>query len=347
MMPQIRYPSSVPYSVVEVDVDSYIDAVFDSLQSSFFLLPRGPGFVAYREFQRAYEALKRHTAAFGVFEPETVMEALREEALAFVVLRTMLGFTPPELAHTASRTSGIAVSQNFARTLDRQVRTASDAIESLAPQSRTRVDAMVAVACRLLKEGVGDVPEDMIHRLDKVDTRSGLAGLKYLAADGVPYAVLLYERFLGRPFASHRDAVSGIVGNVMEDAVEAQLRKAGISFRRTKRAGRIKGFDQAPDFTIPDELNPQIVIEAKITEDDGTARDKVTRIQHLAEISDRRRSEGQPGFKVIACIEGRGFAVRRAEMGKLLAATRGKVFTLRTLDYLVEHTELERYRSID
>ena len=31
----------------------------------------------------------------------------------------------------------------------------------------------------------------------------------------------------------------------------------------------ITGFDQAPDFIIPDELNPVALIEAKLTEDDG------------------------------------------------------------------------------
>ena len=60
---------------------------------------------------------------------------------------------------------------------------------------------------------------------------------------------------------------------------------AGIGFRKTKRAERVTGFDQAPDFIVPDEFNPQIVIEAKITEDDGTARDKVTRVQHLGSLS--------------------------------------------------------------
>ena len=61
--------------------------------------------------------------------------------------------------------------------------------------------------------------------------------------------------------------------------------EAGISFRKTKRAERLTGFDQAPDFIVPDEFNPNIVIEAKITEDDGTARDKVTRVQHLGTLS--------------------------------------------------------------
>lgn len=40
-------------------------------------------------------------------------------------------------------------------------------------------------------------------------------------------------------------------------------------------------------------------------------------------------------MKVIACPGGRGFAVRREDMRKLLLATRGKVLTLKTLDSLV------------
>ena len=108
---------------------------------------------------------------------------------------------------------------------------------------------------------------------------------------------------------------------------------------------RIEGFDQAPDFIIPDEWNPQIVIEAKITEDDGTARDKVTRIQHLAEISNQHQLRGQTSFEVIACIDGRGFGVRREDMRKLLAATKGKVFTLKMLDQLIAGTDLHRFKS--
>ena len=162
---------------------------------------------------------------------------------------------------------------------------------------------------------------------------------------GVPYAMLLYERFLGRPFAGHRDSVSELIGNVLESAIEEILQKTGVSFRKTKRAERIEGFDQTPDFIIPSEFNPQVIIEAKTTEDDGTARDKVTRIQHLGELSMAGQPEDQPKYEVIACIGGRGFGVRREDMKKMLLATRGKVFTLKTLDRLIECTNLKHFRS--
>ncbi|MBN1844674.1 MAG: hypothetical protein JW810_03255 [Sedimentisphaerales bacterium] len=157
--------------------------------------------------------------------------------------------------------------------------------------------------------------------------------------------MLLYERFLGRPFAGHRDSVSELVGDSLESAIEDVLAKAAISFRKTKRAERIEGFDQTPDFIIPSEFNPQVIIEAKITEDDGTARDKVTRIQHLGELSLAGRSKDNPKYEVIACIGGRGFGVRREDMKKMIIATRGKVFTANTLDRLIDCTRLGEFQS--
>jgi hypothetical protein len=192
---------------------------------------------------------------------------------------------------------------------------------------------------------VPQVEDDQLHRLNKADTKRGLDSVKSIAGMGVPYAMLLYERFLGRPFAGHRDSVSELVGDSLESAIEDVLTKAGISYRKTKRAERIEGFDQAPDFIVPSEFNPRAIIEAKITEDDGTARDKVTRIQHLGELSLAGRSADNPKYEVIACIGGRGFGVRREDMKKMILATRGKVFTLKTLDQLIEHTRLKDFKT--
>ncbi|MGH7091011.1 MAG: hypothetical protein ACREFQ_19095 [Stellaceae bacterium] len=96
---------------------------------------------------------------------------------------------------------------------------------------------------------------------------------------------------------------------------------------------------------MPDEFNPQVVVEAKITEDDGTARDKVTRVQHLAALAMEGRSAADPPkFQVVACIGGRGFKVRREDMKKLLLATRGKVFTLQNLGRLIDCTRIGDFR---
>ena len=231
------------------------------------------------------------------------------------------------------------------RSLDRKVRMAPKTPLSTNGVTRERLDALVETACHLLSTGVPEVENDQLHRLDKADTRRGLDSIRNLSCMGVPYAMLLYERFLGRPFAGHRDSVSELVGDSLESAIEDVLTAARISYRKTKRAERIEGFDQTPDFIIPSEFNPQVIIEAKITEDDGTARDKVTRIQHLGELSLAGRSLDNPKYEVIACIGGRGFGVRREDMKKMILSTRGKVFTMKTLDRLVAHTRLKKFSS--
>ena len=66
----------------------------------------------------------------------------------------------------------------------------------------------------------------------------------------------------GGRFAGHRNSVSELVGDVVESAIEDVLSKAGVSYRKTKRAERIAGFDQAPDFIVPDEFNPAVTSKA-------------------------------------------------------------------------------------
>ena len=340
------FPFEVPFADIAGNLDAYVDEVFGALQSEFLTLPKGEGFVEYPVFERGYEALKRHTGGFRDLSPELVLQIVYQQPITLIVLRTILGFTPPELAYVTTQRANVEVPQGAARTLDRTIRMKPlEALRSNGGVTERRIRAMVTTACQLLQEQPPHTP-GLIHRLDKADTRDGLSSLQPMADLGVPYAMLLYERFLGRPFAGHRDSVSELVGDVLESAIEAVLADAGISFRKTKRAARVTGFDQAPDFIVPDEFSPQIVIEAKITEDDGTARDKVTRVQHLGELSMAGRQQDEPPlFEVVACIAGRGFKVRREDMKKLLLATRGKVFTLQNMPQLIDCTRLKEYRT--
>lgn len=322
--------------------DTLVDEVFSELQSTFLEMPRGEGFTDYATFERGYQALKRATNDFTNVSVANVEAAVVATPIAFVVFRSILGFTPPEWAYVTTERTGVRVDQGAARTLDRTIR-----LNPLAPRylgstlADQRLRAMIQAGIETLTAGAGTENAAVLHRLDKVDTKEGIRSLQPMADLGVPYAVLLYERFLGRPFASHRDAVSERVGEVVEGAIKDVLTEARVSFRETKRAERITGFDQAPDFIIPDEFNPVALIEAKLTEDDGTARDKVSRVQRLRTL----RDESGKDYDVIACIAGRGFKVRREDMRRLLQATDGKVFTLSTMPLLVEHTRISEYKT--
>jgi len=135
------------------------------------------------------------------------------------------------------------------------------------------------------------------------------------------------------------------VGETIENAIEDQLRKSGVTYRKTQRAERIPGFGQDPDFCIPDELNPAVIIEAKLTSDDGTARDKVARIKVLEAQRNQHAAEGRPFYEVVACIDGRGFRERREDMRQMLLRLDGKVFTMATLDQLITHTRIREFVS--
>ena len=343
----MNFPFEAGAADLEANLDSYVDAIFGCLESEFLVMPKGKGFVEFETFDTAYEALKRATRNFTEVRPDTVEPVVFRQPVSLIVLRCMLGFTPPEWAYYASEQTDTEVTQGAARAIDRRIRMSPQkALTGVKDVTKMRVRALVSAACHALGSGAPEGLSTTLHRLDQADTRDGLTSVQSLAGLGAPYSVLLYERLLGRPFAAHRDSVSELVGDIVENAIEDVLTRAGITYRKTKRMEKVPGFDQAPDFFVPNEFNPSVVIEAKLTEDDGTARDKVTRVQHLEALSVQRQGHGKPSFEVVACIAGRGFKVRREDMKKLIRATRGKVFTLQDMKHLVGNTRMAQFRTL-
>jgi hypothetical protein len=358
-----KRPFELSREELEQHLEQMVDATFSDIISEFLLMPAGDAFIKYPEFRDAYEVLKRQTNAFENFAAPAVQHALIENARVLGVLRAILGMTAPEWGELARSELNSDVTQGAARTLDRRCREDSAYIQRAEqryqaaierahsrnqtppeqPKSLKRVADLVEIAIQYITRGAPLEQEGVIHRLSKFDTSSGIDSLRYTAKENVPYAVLLYERYLGRPFAGHRDAVSEFVGELMESAIEERLRNAGVSYRKTGRAERIPGFGQAPDFCIPDELSPAVIIEAKITSDDGTARDKVARIKELETQRNEHVAAGRPAYEVVACIDGRGFRQRREDMRQLLLRLDGKVFTAATLEYLISHTRIREF----
>jgi len=361
----MKRPFELDPEALEERLEEMVDVTVSDLGSEFLLIPTGPGLIEYEDLRASYETLKRHTRAFAEFTETKIFSALLENSRAFCVLRTILGMTPPEWAELARSEypHDIPIPQNAARTLDRRSREDTSYTKRLEeryqaqlsrrpskthqlpdrPVSLKRIDALLRTAIHHVSKGAPKKVKGIIHRMAKFDTDQGIESLRYAARENIPYAILLYERYLGRPFAAHRDAVSELVGEAIENAIEDYLRRNGVTYRKTKRAERIPGFGQAPAFCIPDEINPAVVIEAKITSDDGTARDKVARIKVLETQRNQHEAEGRPRYEVVACIDGRGFRERREDTRQLLLKLNGKVFTMATLDQLVVHTRIREF----
>jgi hypothetical protein len=337
----MKFPFEASIPEINAKLDDFVDAVFSSLKSEFLVMPKGDGFIEYSVFEQGYETIKRETNGFMNFDPDLIEKIAKRSPVTFIVLRTILGFSPPEWAYVAAKRLGITIPQGAIRSLDRNIRLKPEIPLRVGHLTAERIRALIKVACDLISEGVSSVPQSYLHRLDKADTKAGLTSVRSAAQIGMPYAMLLYERFLGRPFAGHRDSISDLVGGTFEVAIEEVLYKSGISFQKTKRAEKLAALDQTPDFVIPDQFAPQVVIEAKVCKDDGTARDKVTRILRLVTLSKTKQEGKAFGFEVIACLSGRGFAQRREDMRRLIRETKGKVFTPQTLNRLIDSTRLK------
>jgi len=215
-------------------LEEMVDATISDLGSEFLLMPEGPAFTKYEQFSKAYETLKKCTSAFRAFTEARILEALLEDSRSFCVLRAILGMTPPEWAELARSEFEVDVPQNAARTLDRKCRENGTYVKQFKENHATRsanakikgrkkpeepitlrrIEILLKAAIHFIIQGAPREVEGVIHRLAKFDTRQGIDSVRYAALENIPYAVLLYERYLGRPFAAHRDAVSELVGEV-------------------------------------------------------------------------------------------------------------------------------------
>jgi hypothetical protein len=118
----MQRPFELDPAELEIRLDEMVAVTFGDLQSQFLVLPRGNGFISFEDFQAAYEVLKRQTSAFASFNESAVWAALEEDALALLVLRAILGLSPPEWADLAKSERAVNVTQGAARSLDVKIR---------------------------------------------------------------------------------------------------------------------------------------------------------------------------------------------------------------------------------
>lgn len=105
----MKYPFEADLQEILSNPDEFVQAVFASLESEFLLLPKGPGFIDYTSFEAAYEALKKVTVSFSRLPRNPILDLASSTPLSILVIRSMLGFTPPEWAYVAEQRKGVLV----------------------------------------------------------------------------------------------------------------------------------------------------------------------------------------------------------------------------------------------
>jgi hypothetical protein len=279
--------------------------------------------------EAAYRLAYSLTSGFTRTDVETLAHAVATQSRTLLVFRLLLGLTAQELA-AATRIAAASHGVSFLSTAR---------VKSLEAGSPCNPET--ARCCALvIDEGMrgelfGAPPTGAVQpKIRKPDTLEGWVTVQRYATEGVPLEVFLHQRHYGGAFRQLLDATSTDRGDILEDAVEELFGENGIKFIRTgshnqEEITRRFGVTvrPAPDFVVfngSDTL--RALIECKVANDGGTARDKAARYASLRE--EARRLGGTPVFAVLA---GLGWRRTSDALGPVVRDTDGRVFTLPTL----------------
>ncbi|MXZ30432.1 MAG: hypothetical protein F4X37_12310 [Acidimicrobiia bacterium] len=295
------------------------------------------------EFDTAYAELAACTGNFRYVNSESLAAALTSSPATLAPLRMILGLTHNELAWSMkqvrpeSKTSGGTL-KNFERNPAQPSDARAEMIETIAA-------AVLAVVDRSILQIPETARKHFHSKLDKRDTRGGW---RTVAEDarGVPYSALLYQRYVGGVWRQIQDAYSEVKGDRLLEQPIADLFEANdIAYLRAgggasgaKATAELLGLSPGPDFALP-HRSPTVVIESKVAEDGGTARDKASRIINLARAAEER------GLLACAVIDGRGWSERANALADVVIATQGRTYSLATLHHLLDIPDIDALRG--
>lgn len=295
-------------------------------------------------FTEVYVAASAATNDFVNVTENHLRQVLRDDPRTLLVFRTILGLTKDEFAHS---TTLVAEAVQMSRLT-------SGKIDSMERRGTAATDEQVHVIATTLSQVMdgslfGEPGGDLRRKQDKLDTRYGWASVGQAAADGVPYADFLHQRHYGGAFRQVLDATSSRRGNLIEDAVEQLFRDNGVPFIRTgsHNQGDIAARFEikvapAPDFVVFDDTDTlRAMLECKLVNDGGTARDKALRFERL-----RAESVRLGGIPLLAVLGGMGWARVNDTLGPVVRDTEGRVFTLATLPQMLDVAPFPTLRNL-
>jgi len=284
-------------------------------------------------FRAAYVAATTATNDFTVVDEPTLSTAITDDPRTLLVFRTILGLAKTEFAQAtvlvAEATESAGISAGKIDSMERNGTAVTPAQATTIAKTLTQImDGSL----------FGDPGGELRSKQAKIDTENGWSSASALATTGVPYADFLHQRHYGGAYRQVLDATSTKRGNLIEDAVEQLFLSAGVPYIRTgahDQAEIARRFElqvqPAPDFVIFDDSGSlRGILECKLVNDGGTARDKALRFERL-----RGESIRLGGIPLFAILSGMGWTRVNDTLGPVVRDTEGRVFTLATLDQML------------
>lgn len=294
------------------------------LSPSFHMVPWDTAqLLADEAFNAIYDRAHELTSGFQDVTPERIAVALEQEPRSLVVFRMMAAYSRQHVSYLLEKEYGQRLTPDALRTIERKGASVTASLLANWRAACANLGLLIYLAVRgellTFREGV---ETDKFRPLtDKIDTREGWESVAKAAAEGLPYNALLYQRYVGSAFGLAINASTSIKADLLEGPVERLLRENRIPYYRVGTREKVAGWEQAPDFLVPDKNDPRIVIEAKVAEDGGTARDKASRIERLSRHAYAR------GATLISVVDGLGFLRINDVLAPILGNSKGLVFT--------------------
>lgn len=303
-----------------------------NIRPLYHVIPWSDHIVSEEAFRDVYAHTIELTGGLRDASTELLAGALRAYPPSLMVFRLMSAYQWAELADIVALVRGVRIASDVLQRVEKGQQQLSE--QQIQALSSTIFDV---IAGREMKLAETLDPGKHHTRNAKVDTKEGWLSVARAVEGPLDLGHLLYERYTGRPFAYVRDALSEAKGDILEEAVETLFKREAISCEPIKD-NRLEGFSQAPDFALPCRKAPKVLIEAKLSEDGGTARDKARRIEHIYhEIGDRP-------IALVAIVDGTGFRRINDVLAEILKYTRGCTFFLKNLDELLQVPQIARLK---
>lgn len=292
-------------------------------------------------FKEAYAVAAEGTKGFEQVDAATLAHCLQQTPLSLLALRTMLGLTGKELSHATGLVSEKKVSDTTIANME----------QSGTTPKEIQTDTLARTVSKVVDGTLfGDPEGEVVTKQQfKPDTKHGWDSIRKFHNEGVPFATFLHQRHYGGAFRQLLDATSSKRGDLLEDAVESLFNENGIPYIRTgshNQADIEARFElavrPAPDFVVFDATTDTLMgmLECKVVNDGGTARDKALRFRKLKDESSRLN-----GLPVMAVLSGVGWHRTNDALGPVLEYTDGRVFTLATLEEMLALNPISRLKG--
>ena len=281
----------------------------------------------------AYEAAYVLSNGFSEVDVDSLAAVMQAQPNSVRIFRLLLGFTTQEFA---ASTVPIAAALEVPALTNGVVKS----MENGRPAPKNAAMLAATVIDKAIRGELFPTPEGEVRsKINKPDTANGWDSVREFAEKGVPFPVFLHQRHYGGAFRQLLDATSSLRGDIVEDAVEALFTDNGIKFIRTGPANHEvieKQFGltvkPAPDFIVHDANGGlRAMLECKQANDGGTARDKAARFAAL-----RNESIRLGGVPLFAVLAGLGWRRTGDTLGPVVRDTDGRVFTVATLEEMLE-----------